>query len=79
MRTQRWLGLFAVPSPPASSRTGNDPPAVRGPFDAENSVDTIEPPATRILPAVAATAWLLRLSSSSRGWESTVALVAAPS
>ena len=42
MRVHRWYGFGAVSSP-MSVTTGNAPPAVLGPFDAENSVDTIWP------------------------------------
>ena len=57
---QRWLGLLAVASP-GSSTGGNAPPAVRGPFDAENSVDTMAPLGqTRTTPAVARIAWSVR-------------------
>ena len=57
IRVQWWFGFLLVPSPPVSSTTGNAPPAVRGPFDAENSVDTTAPfGQMRISPAVAAIA-----------------------
>ncbi len=61
IRVHRWYGLGAVSSP-MSVTTGNAPPAVLGPFEAENSVDTIVPafgcPAghSRTTLAVAATA-----------------------
>ncbi len=56
-RVQRWLGLFPIASA-GSSMAGNTPPAVRGPFDAENSVDTMlaVPFHIRTTPAVAAIA-----------------------
>ena len=41
-RVQRWFGLRSVSSP-MSLTAGNAPPAVRGPFDAENSVETSWP------------------------------------
>ena len=53
-RVQRCKGLAGSASA-GSSTAGNDPPAVRGPLDAENSVDTIRPVdgQRRTLPAVA--------------------------
>jgi hypothetical protein len=49
---QRWSGLPGWSSK-GSSTDGNEPPAVRGPFEAEYSVDTIEPSGQRrTTPAV---------------------------
>ena len=42
IRVHRWLGLAATSSA-GSSTDGNVPPAVRGPFDAENSVAAMVP------------------------------------
>ena len=55
MRVQRWLG-FCATSSKGSLIAGNVPPAVRGPLEAENSVDTMAPlDERRIRPAVSAT------------------------
>ncbi len=64
-RVQRCSGLAGSASA-GSSTAGNEPPAVRGPLDAENSVDTIRPVdgQRRTLPAVAAIA--ASVSSCSR-------------
>ena len=56
IRVQRWLG-FCGTSSNGSLIAGNVPPAVRGPFDAENSVATMAPlDDRRTRPAVSATA-----------------------
>jgi hypothetical protein len=79
IRVQRWLGLREVPSPGTSSRGANTPPAVRGPFDAENSVETTEPfGQRRTTPAVAAIAWSVRKSSTSVTAPVATGRVAAP-
>ena len=65
MRVHSWSGLGSTSSN-GSFTAGNDPPAVRGPFDAENSVDTrsFVPLHTRTSPAVAAIAALVRACST---------------
>lgn len=60
-RVHLWFRLFVIASA-GSSTGGNAPPAVRGPFDAENSVATTDPERgvpgfqRRITPAVSAMA-----------------------
>ncbi len=59
-----WLGFVGVASP-SSTTAVKVPPAVHPPVDDENSVRATLPSAMRrTAPAVSATAWSLRLSSS---------------
>ena len=77
-RVHRWSGLSGTSSY-GSSTAGNEPPAVRGPLDAENSVETIAPAVVRrTTVAVSTIAWSVSECSRTTGVAFGDTRVAAP-